>query len=48
MVAIALSMQPALSVKVMEIHTSLDEIMGTLKMLKDAVPADFHHRDMSL
>ena len=30
----------------MEIHTCLDEITDTLKMLKDAVPADFHHQDI--
>ena len=30
----------------MEIHTSLDEIIDTLKKLKDAVPADFHHQDV--
>ena len=30
----------------MEIHTSVDEITDTLKMLKDAVPADFHHQDI--
>ena len=29
----------------MEIHTSLDEIIDTLKKLRDAVPADFHHQD---
>ena len=41
-----LSIKPALNVKVMEIHTSLDEIIDTLKKLKDAVPADFHHQDI--
>ena len=30
----------------MEIHTSLDEIIDTLKKLKDAVPADFRHEDI--
>ena len=30
----------------MEIHTSLDEIIDTLKKLKDAVHADFHHQDI--
>ena len=29
----------------MEIHTGLDEIIGTLKKLKGADPADFHHQD---
>ena len=33
-------------VSVMEIHTSLDEIIGTLKKLKDADPADPHHQDL--
>ena len=32
-------------VSVMEIHTSLDEIIGTLKKLKDADPADSRHQD---
>ena len=30
----------------MEIHTCLDEINDTLKKLKDADPADFHHQDI--
>ena len=38
-----LSMYPALNVKFMKIHTSLDDIIDTLKKLKDADPADFHH-----
>ena len=41
-----LSMLPALNLKVMEIHTSLDEMIDTLEKLKDAVPADFHHQDV--
>ena len=28
----------------MEIHTSLDDIIGTLRKLKDADPADFHYQ----
>ena len=30
----------------MEIHTSLDEIMGFLTKLKDADPADCHHASL--
>ena len=30
----------------MEIHTSLDEIIDTLKKLKDPVLADCHHQDI--
>ena len=44
--AMTLSMQQALNVEVMEIHSSLDEIIETLKKLKDAVPADFHRQDV--
>ena len=33
-------------VPLMETHTSLDEIVGTLKKLKDADPADSHHQDI--
>ena len=45
-VAMALSMQPALNVKVTEFHTRLDEIIDTLKKLKSAVLADVHHQDI--
>ena len=30
----------------LEIHTSLDEIIDTLKKLKEADPAGFHHQDI--
>ena len=30
----------------MEIHTSLDDIISTLRKLKDADPADFHSQDI--
>ena len=30
----------------MEFHTSLDEIIDTLKKLKSAVPAGLHHQDI--
>ena len=45
-VAMTLSVWPALNVKVMEIHTSLEEIVDTLKKVKDADPAGFHHQDI--
>ena len=36
----------ALNVKVMEIHTTLDDIMGSLTKLKDTDPADCHHSSL--
>ena len=30
----------------MEIHTRFDDIIGTLRKLKDADPADFHYQDI--
>ena len=41
--AMTLSRQPALSVKVMEIQTSSGEINGVLKNIKGAGPADSRH-----